>query len=134
MKIFLQYNVAILHYLGLNFRIVFFEFFPNRPWLTNTVKGCTKGCFVLFRQIIIRFIQMQKMLQQLFLVQLPRQILICRPETSRHSPAVEFKLKNVFCIHSLNKTKQLLTTFYSVLESRTICKKIQKKILRPWAH
>ena len=50
--------------------------------------------------------------------------LIFRPEPSRHSPALKFKVKNLFYIHSLNKMKQ---PFYSVLESRTTCEKIQKK-------
>jgi len=36
-----------------------------------------------------------------------------RPETSRHSPALEFKLKNLSYIHSLNKTKQ---PFYNLLQ------------------
>ena len=53
------------------------------------------------------------MLEQLFLVQLPQQILIFRPEPSRHSPALEFKLKNLSYIHSLNKTKQ---PFYNLLQ------------------
>jgi hypothetical protein len=39
------------------------------------------------------------MLEQLFLVQLPQQILIFRPEPSRHSPALEFKLKNTKELH-----------------------------------
>jgi 1-acyl-sn-glycerol-3-phosphate acyltransferase len=51
------------------------------------------------------------MLEQLFLVQLPQQILIFRPEPSRHSPTLEFKLKNLSYIHSLNKTKQPFTVF-----------------------
>jgi hypothetical protein len=38
----LQYNVAILFYLGLNFQNFFLNFFTNRPCLTNTVKGCKK--------------------------------------------------------------------------------------------
>jgi hypothetical protein len=53
------------------------------------------------------------MLQLLFRVQLPQQILIFRPETSRHTPALEFKLKNLSYIHSLNKTKQ---PFYNLLQ------------------
>ena len=68
------------------------------------------------------------MLQQLFMLQIPQQILIFRSEPSRHSPALEFKLKNLSYIYSLNKTKQPFTTFYSVVESRSICEKIQKKI------
>ncbi len=56
---------------------------------------------------------MKKMLQQLLLVQLPQKTLIFRPETSRHSPALEFKLKNLSYIHSLNKTKQ---PFYNLLQ------------------
>jgi hypothetical protein len=35
------------------------------------------------------------MLEQLFLVQLPQQILSFHPEPSRHSPVFEFKLKNL---------------------------------------
>jgi hypothetical protein len=38
----LQYNVAILYFLGLNFRIFFLNFFANCPRLTNTVNGCKK--------------------------------------------------------------------------------------------
>jgi hypothetical protein len=54
------------------------------------------------------------MLEQLFLVHLHQQILIFRPEPSRHSPALEFKLKNLSYIHSLNnKTKQ---PFYNLLQ------------------
>jgi hypothetical protein len=53
------------------------------------------------------------MLDQLFLVQLPQQILIFRPEPSWHSPVLEFKLKNLSYIHSLNKTKQ---PFYKLLQ------------------
>ena len=71
------------------------------------------------------------------MVQLPQKIFIFRSEKSRHSPALEFKLKNVSNIHSLNKTKQLfynLSTFNSILESRTISERIQKKIskIQPW--
>jgi hypothetical protein len=69
------------------------------------------------------------MLEKLFLVQLPQQILIFRPEPSRHSPALEFKLKNVSYIQALNKTKQpFLQPFAVFVESRTICEKISKKI------
>ena len=69
------------------------------------------------------------MLEQLFLVQLPQQILIFRPEPSRHSPALEFKLKNLSYIHSLNTNERtFLQPFYSVLESWSICDEIQKKI------
>ena len=53
------------------------------------------------------------MLQKLFLVQLPQQILIFRPEPSRHSPVLEFKLKKFSYMHSLNKTKQ---HFYNFLQ------------------
>jgi hypothetical protein len=53
------------------------------------------------------------MLEQLFRVQLPQQILIFRPEPSWHSPALEFKLKNLSYIHSLNKMKQ---PFYNLLQ------------------
>ena len=38
----MQYNVAILQYLGLNFRIFFLNFFAKCPRLTNTVKACKK--------------------------------------------------------------------------------------------
>jgi hypothetical protein len=61
---------------------------------------------------------MQKMLQQLFLVQLPQQILIFRPEPSRHSTALVFKLKNLSYIHSLNKTKQPFVQPFTVVVSQ----------------
>ena len=38
----MQYNVAILYFLGLNFRIFFLNFFAKCPRLTNTVKGSKK--------------------------------------------------------------------------------------------
>jgi hypothetical protein len=57
------------------------------------------------------------MLEQLFLVQLPQQILIFRPEPSWHSPALEFKLKNLSYIHSLNKTKQPFLQPFTVFVS-----------------
>jgi len=53
------------------------------------------------------------MLGQFFLAALPQQILIFRPEPSQHSPALEFKQKNVSYIDSLNKTKQ---PFYNLLQ------------------
>jgi hypothetical protein len=66
------------------------------------------------------------MLQQLFLVQLPQQILIFRPEPSRYSPALELKLKKLSYIHSLNKTKQ---PFYNLLQyfRVKVVKKFKKK-------
>jgi hypothetical protein len=67
------------------------------------------------------------MLEQLFLVQLPRQILTFRPEPSRNSPALEFKLKNLSYIYSLNKTKQ---PFYNLLQCFRVkdnLRKISKK-------
>jgi hypothetical protein len=67
------------------------------------------------------------MLQKLFLVQLPQQILIFHPEPSRHSPALEFKLKNLSYIHSLNKTKQ---PFYNLLQYFRVKVENSKKKIR----
>ena len=68
------------------------------------------------------------MLQQLFLVQLPQQILIFRPEPSRHSPALEFKLKNLSYIHSLKKNKTTFLRPFTVFVSQgQFAKKIEKK-------
>ncbi len=105
-------NVAILFYLGLNFRIFFLNFFAKCPRLTNTV-NVVKRLFRFIQANYQTFYSMKKMLQQLFLVQLPQKILIFRPETLRHSPAVEFNLKKISYIHSLNKTKQ---PFYNLLQ------------------
>jgi hypothetical protein len=45
--IFLQYNVAILFFLGLNFQKKFLNFYANCPRPTDTVKGCKKVvCFI----------------------------------------------------------------------------------------
>ena len=69
----MQYNVAILHYLGLNFRIFFWIFTPNDldtktllkvvKWLYRFIQGNYQAFYsgklssVLFREIIKRFIQ-----------------------------------------------------------------------------
>jgi hypothetical protein len=67
------------------------------------------------------------MLEQLFLVQLPQQILIFRPEPSRHSPALEFKLKKLSYIHSLNKTKQPFYNLLQYFRVKVDLRKISKK-------
>ncbi len=38
----------------------------------------------------------------------------CSYLPSRHSPALEFKLKKLYFVHSLNKTKQPFTVFVSL--------------------
>ena len=67
------------------------------------------------------------MLQQLYLVQLPQQILIFRPEPSRHSQALEFKLKNLSYIHSLNKTKQPFYNLFQCFRVKDNLRKNSKK-------
>jgi hypothetical protein len=102
-----------LYFLGLNFQNFFLNFFANCPRLTNTVKGCRKVVSFYSGKLSNVLYKRKKSLSSSFLVQLPEQILIFRPEPSRHSPALELKLKNLSYIHSLNKTKQ---PFYNLLQ------------------